>query len=110
MAPAGPPVRRIEELRPVKILTTPKGERVVDMGQNVVGHVRLRVKGDAGTTVRLRHFEVLDKEGNVYLANLRAAKQLVDLHPAGRERGGLRAPVHASRDSVMCTSRGTRES
>jgi alpha-L-rhamnosidase len=77
MAPAGPPVRRIAEVRPVRILKTPAGETVFDMGQNMVGHVRLKVRGPAGTTVTLRHAEVLDKAGNFYTANLRAAKQLV---------------------------------
>ena len=77
VAPAGPPVRRIEELRPVKILKTPAGETVADMGQNLVGHVRLKVRGPAGTKVTLRHVEVLDKAGNVYTANLRVARQEV---------------------------------
>ena len=77
IAPAGPPVRKIEEVRPVKILKTPAGETVFDMGQNMVGHVRLKVRGPAGTTVTLRHAEVLDKAGNFYTANLRAAKQQV---------------------------------
>jgi alpha-L-rhamnosidase len=77
VAPAGPPVRAIEEIRPVKILRTPAGETVLDMGQNMVGHVRLAVSGPAGTSVVLRHAEVLDKTGNFYTANLRAAKQEV---------------------------------
>ena len=77
IAPAGPPVRRIETITPVKILRTPAGDTVVDMGQNMVGWVRLKVQGQAGTTVTLRHIEVLDKQGNVYTANLRAAKQTV---------------------------------
>jgi len=77
VAPAGPPVRKIEEVRPVKVLKTPAGETVFDMGQNMVGHVRLKVRGPAGTTVTLRHVEVLDKAGNVYTANLRVAKQRV---------------------------------
>jgi alpha-L-rhamnosidase len=75
IAPAGPPVRRIEEIRPVKILRTPAGDTVVDMGQNMVGWVRLKVTGPAGATVTLRHAEVLDKDGNFYTANLRSAKQ-----------------------------------
>jgi alpha-L-rhamnosidase len=74
IAPAGPPVRAIEEIHPVKVLKTPAGEIVVDMGQNMVGHVRLRVRGPEGTKVTLRHAEVLDKAGNFYTANLRAAK------------------------------------
>ena len=74
VAPAGPPVRRIEELKPIRILKTPAGDTVADMGQNMVGWVRLRAQGPAGTTVTLRHAEVLDKQGNFYTENLRAAK------------------------------------
>ncbi len=77
VAPAGPPVRRIEEVKPVKILQTPEGDTVVDMGQNMVGWVRLQVEGPAGTTVTLRHTEVLDKEGNFYTESLRSAKQTI---------------------------------
>jgi alpha-L-rhamnosidase len=73
-APAGPPVRRIEEIKPVKIFKTPAGETVVDFGQNLVGWVRLKVQGAAGTTVTIRHAEVLDKAGNFYTENMRAAK------------------------------------
>jgi alpha-L-rhamnosidase len=71
---AAPPLRRIEELKPVKIFKTPAGDTVADMGQNMVGWVRLRVRGGAGTTITLRHAEVLDKQGNFYTENLRKAK------------------------------------
>ncbi|MBE3100214.1 MAG: family 78 glycoside hydrolase catalytic domain, partial [Planctomycetes bacterium] len=74
VAPAGPPIRRIQELKPVKVFKTPAGDIVADMGQNMVGWVRLAVQGPAGTTVTLRHAEVLDKQGNFYTENLRAAK------------------------------------
>jgi alpha-L-rhamnosidase len=75
IAPEGPPVRKIEEVKPVKILRTPAGDTVVDMGQNMVGWIRLNVKGPAGTKVTLRHAEVLDREGNFYTENLRSARQ-----------------------------------
>ncbi len=75
VAPVGPPVRRMQELKPVRIIHTPAGETVFDLGQNMVGWVRLKVSGPAGTTVRLRHAEVLDKAGNFYTANLRDAAQ-----------------------------------
>jgi alpha-L-rhamnosidase len=75
VAPAGPPVRRIQELKPIKILKTPAGDTVVDMGQNMVGWVRLRAQGPAGITITLRHAEVLDKQGNFYTENLRSAKE-----------------------------------
>ncbi len=77
VAPAGPPVRKIQELKPVKLIKTPAGETVIDMGQNMVGWVRLKVRGPAGSTVTLRHAEVLDKAGNFYIENLRAAKQTI---------------------------------
>src|SRR6266446_6653290 len=77
IAPVGPPVRRIEELKPIKVFKTPAGETVADMGQNMVGWVRLKVQGAAGTTVTLRHAEVLDRAGDFYTANLRAAKETV---------------------------------
>jgi alpha-L-rhamnosidase len=74
IAPAGPPVRRIQELKPIKVFKTPAGETVADLGQNMVGWVRLKVQGPAGTSVTIRHAEVLDKAGNFYTDNLRKAK------------------------------------
>ncbi|HEY9044714.1 MAG TPA: glycoside hydrolase family 78 protein [Ohtaekwangia sp.] len=74
LAAYGPPVRKHETFKPVKIFKTPKGQTVVDFGQNLVGWITLRVKGDAGDKVTVRHAEVLDKDKNVYLENLRAAE------------------------------------
>jgi alpha-L-rhamnosidase len=74
IASAGAPVRKIQELKPVKVFRTPKGDLVVDMGQNMVGWVRLKVTGPKGTVVTLQHAEVLDKYGEFYTENLRAAK------------------------------------
>ncbi len=77
ICPQGPPVRRIEEIKPIAIIKTPKGETVFDMGQNMVGRLRIKVKGEAGSVITLYHAEVLDKEGNFYTENLRSAKQIV---------------------------------
>lgn len=73
-AQVGPTIRKIEEIKPVKIFKTPAGETVIDFGQNLVGWVRLKVQGEAGKTVTIKHAEVLDKAGNFYTENLRAAK------------------------------------
>jgi alpha-L-rhamnosidase len=75
VANEGEYVHRMEEIKPVKIFRTPKGELVADMGQNMVGWIRIRVKGKKGDVVRISHAEVLDKDGNFYTENLRAAKQ-----------------------------------
>jgi alpha-L-rhamnosidase len=68
------PVKRHETLAPLKILTTPKGEQVIDFGQNLVGRIRMKVSGKSGEKVVLSHAEVLDKAGNFYIENLRSAK------------------------------------
>lgn len=67
-------VKKQEEFKPVKVFTTPKGERVIDFGQNLVGWVVMKANGRAGDSITLSHAEVLDKFGNFYTANLRAAK------------------------------------
>ncbi len=74
VAPQGPPVKAIEEIKPKELITTPKGEIVLDLGQNIVGLARMRINGKAGDKVTLKFAEVLDKEGNFYTTNLRAAK------------------------------------
>ena len=72
-APDGPPVRRIEEVAPVDIRTAPSGELIVDFGQNLVGWVRIEVKGAEVETVTLRHAEVLH-EDELYVRPLRDAE------------------------------------
>ena len=68
------PVKKHETFAPVKILTTPKGEKVIDFGQNLVGWVMVKARGNSGDTITISHAEVLDKFGNFYTENLRAAK------------------------------------
>jgi alpha-L-rhamnosidase len=77
VAQSGPLVRKIDEIEPKSIVRTSGGQLVVDMGQNMVGWVRLTAAGEAGTTVTLRHAEVLDAHGNLYTDNLRRAEQMV---------------------------------
>ena len=47
---------------------------MIDFGQNLVGWVMVKVKGNAGDKITIHHAEVLDKDGNFYIENLRAAK------------------------------------
>lgn len=68
------PIRKHETFKPVNIITTPKGEHVIDFGQNLVGWVVMKANGKAGDTIAISHAEVLDKEGNFYTENLRSAK------------------------------------
>ena len=74
IAAYAPPVLKHEEFKAVKVFKTPKGETVVDFGQNLVGWITLKVKGKSGDKIIILHAEVLDKEGNFYTENLRAAE------------------------------------
>lgn len=60
-----PPVRRIEELRPVSVQGVGPGQWVVDLGQNIAGWIRLSGLGPPGTELTLTYGEWLDPEGHV---------------------------------------------
>jgi alpha-L-rhamnosidase len=75
-AQVGPLIRRHEHIRAVRLLHSPKGETIIDFGQNMVGWVKVRARGPAGTTITVRHAEVLDQQGNFYTENLRSAKEI----------------------------------
>lgn len=63
-----------ERLAVKEIIRTPKGETVLDFGQNMSGYVEFRIRGKKGERAFLQHGEVLDKDGNFYRENLRSAK------------------------------------
>jgi alpha-L-rhamnosidase len=67
------PVRQIREIKPQKTTESKPGCWIYDLGQNMVGVVRLKVSAPAGTKVTLRHAEMLNPDGSLYTQNLRAA-------------------------------------
>jgi len=87
-AATGVPVRALAELRPVKRTEPKPGRFVFDLGQNVAGVVRLRVRGARrGRKIVLRFAERLCPDGTVYVKNLRSARA-TDTYVC---RGGSRA-------------------
>lgn len=68
------PIRVTQEVKPIALSEPKPGVFVFDMGQNMVGWCRMKVKGAAGATVTLRHGEMLNDDGTLYTANLRGAK------------------------------------
>jgi alpha-L-rhamnosidase len=68
------PVKKHETFKPIKVFKTPAGEQVIDFGQNLVGWVMVKANGNAGSKITIQHAEVLDRKGNFYIENLRAAK------------------------------------
>ena len=69
------PMRVTTEITAVAVNEPKPGVYVFDMGQNMVGWCRLKAQGAMGTTVQLRHAEMLNDDGTIYTDNLRAAKQ-----------------------------------
>jgi alpha-L-rhamnosidase len=67
------PARVVATLDPKQVTPAANGAYIFDMGQNMVGWVTLKVKGAAGTKVRLRFAEILNPDGTIYTANLRNA-------------------------------------
>lgn len=69
----GVPVRCQEVLKGEVIQRHSKSRRY-DFGQNLVGHVRIRVKAPRGTHLTITHAERLQSDGTLYRDNYRSAR------------------------------------
>ncbi|MCC5830095.1 MAG: family 78 glycoside hydrolase catalytic domain [Phycisphaeraceae bacterium] len=87
VAQQAPPVRATRAITPISITQGEGGTWIADMGQNMVGWIRLKVRGEAGRTVILRHAEMLDDRGRLYTENLRRARATDQYTLAGDEVG-----------------------
>lgn len=99
VAPDGPPVRCTQEILPQAWHTTADGRLIVDFGQNLVGRLRIGAAAAAGTTVTLRHAEVLDPSGNLDTRPLRGATATdsFTFAGAGTEEWEPRFTIHGFR-------------
>ncbi len=70
----GAEIREQERISAARLLITPKGEYVLDFGQNLTGYIEIAVHANEGDVVDLSFAEVLDQAGNFYTANYRSAK------------------------------------
>lgn len=71
----GEKIAETEKLAAKELIITPKGETVIDFGQNITGYVEFKICGQKGDNATVFHAEVLDKDGNFYTENLRSAKE-----------------------------------
>ncbi len=62
------------EVKPISIKATSRGTYILDMGQNMVGWLQLKVKGERGDKITMKFAESLQADGSLYIANLRDAK------------------------------------
>jgi alpha-L-rhamnosidase len=82
-ADPGVPVRVTQEIAPAAVSRAADGTLLIDFGQNLTGWLRIRAAGPDGTTIRVRHAEVLDGDGGLYTDNLRTARQADEYVLAG---------------------------
>ncbi|MDR1813414.1 MAG: glycoside hydrolase family 78 protein [Tannerella sp.] len=80
-AQLSPSLKVMKEIKPLSVTKTNDGRYIVDMGQNMVGWLKVRLSGKKGSEVKLRFAEVLqdDDKSQLYVANLRGA-QVTDLY------------------------------
>jgi len=75
-----------ERIKPLECFFTPKGETVIDFGQNITGYVEFTIDAVAGERVEISHAEVLDAAGNFYTENYTNAKaKLIYLCKNGKQ-------------------------
>jgi len=87
-APAGvllpqpnPAIRKMEVVKPVELIEK-DGHYILDMGQNMVGWLKINIKGqEPGDSLTMRFAEVLQSDTTLQLANMRSAK-VTDLYVA----------------------------
>ncbi len=72
----GETVKEQERLAVKDIIITPKGETVLDFGQNMTGYLEFTVEAKKGDKVSFSFAEILDKDGNFYKKNYRKAKAI----------------------------------
>jgi alpha-L-rhamnosidase len=72
-----PPIRVVETLRAVDSWSLGEGVHVFDLGRSISGWVKLRVRGDRGTVVTLRHAQTVFDDGRLDQRSNRSMR-----HPA----------------------------
>ena len=94
VAQTADPVQEIEYLPATFLAKTAEDTYVYDLGQNISGVIRINVKGEAGTTMKLRFGEMVYKDTNaLYTANLRSAKATDYYTLKGDENGETYQPT-----------------
>jgi len=68
------PIRVAEIVKAKSINSLNSNQAIIDMGQNMVGWIKFRVKAPAGTQIKMRFSEILKADGSIYLDNIRSAK------------------------------------
>jgi len=75
VADPGPPIRVTEIIAPSSMAHIDADTVIVDFGQNLTGWLRITVDDATSHHISVRHGEMLDADGRLYVENLRTARQ-----------------------------------
>ena len=70
----GPPVVEVQEFPAQSVNEPVPGVYVFDIGQNLAGVARIKIRGRKGQRIRIRYAERLNPDGTIYTQNLRLAR------------------------------------
>lgn len=74
VAQLSPSLKVMEEIRPISIKAVEKGRYIIDMGQNMVGYLNVKLQGKQNQPISMRFAEELEQDGkSLYMDNLRGA-------------------------------------
>lgn len=69
-----PNIATMRVVQPISVREIDKGKYVVDMGQNMVGWLAVKLKGTKGKAINLHYAETVNADGTIYTANLRGSR------------------------------------
>lgn len=69
-----PNMKIMGEVKPISISKAQNGNYILDMGQNMVGWLQLKAKGNPGDQITMKFAESLQADGTLYTENLRDAR------------------------------------
>lgn len=108
VAQQNPNIQIQDTIRPIGIFTRPDGSYLIDMGQNMVGWLSVRLKGTQGEPVELKHAELLQADSSLYLANLRTAR-VTDIYTPAKDGTFEWQPAFVYHGFRYATIKGLKE-
>jgi alpha-L-rhamnosidase len=65
-----PPVKVMDNFKPMHVTTLANGNVVYDFGQNLAGYIKIKLIGEAGTELQFKHSEKVDSTGAADLSGI----------------------------------------
>ncbi|MGN1376383.1 MAG: family 78 glycoside hydrolase catalytic domain [Prevotella sp.] len=104
-----PNMKVVDKLTAKTIRPTKYGSFIVDFGQNTAGWVQLKMKGNAGDSIKIKYAERLNEDGSLFIENLRDAETEDKYICSGHEDGALWHPVFSYHGFRYVEIRGLKD-